>query len=794
MLSASGGVEPLIEDLDAGFSITSRGDEFSVDYLTCRLANLCVSAHGTVNVGRLTPPAAARAGRGLPLAAFLAGNYLALSREFTRAQGQLAALDHPILTAVLVPSDTRAAIVHATLYALGAKVAAPVALQAGELRASSRFPLLGGPAVMTSAQVVTESLRVGGAFGAAGVRARIRGSLQIESLAFHPRELDVTAGTLSLQGLFVTGPIAQVHFEPQGQYTVELSGGVLGRPAGLRAAVDLPARAARVAFDASLSPRLLEPISERTGYDLRHFADLQAPVEATGLLRLAPGWKFADLHARVDTGPFVAYHVAFSQAHATLDLSPQRLRVTDAFGVSGENDVNGSYEQDFTTQDFRYLVWGHLRPLDISDWFNGDWWTGIFGNFAFPAEPPTANLDISGRYSRVRRFNVFGQLAVKGPVLKGIPVDRLQLILYVNEFGANGLTVDATKGAGAVKGTFRLATEPTQGQWTALDLEAAADVDPALVAPILPDAATAAIRDFAFDRAPAISLHGHFDGPDTAPVPHFDLHLVLRDPAPVRIHGVPFENAAFRLDLVDQALDLADIEAGFAGGLAKGEAHADGPEGDRRLRFKAALTGASLGQAAAAASGYVLAAPAKTASAMALFAKDKSGVRLDLNVAAAGQLGKVATFAGDGSVQLQGAQLGQVALFGGLSRVLKFPELRFTQARSSVKISNGLLEFPDLTVKGANSQIQAKGTYAIDRHELDFTATIYPFMESGSLLQIFNALSAPLSAVLRVRLTGTIEDPAWRLAYSPLNLLRVGDNKGGSGKTPAPDSDAVPAD
>ena len=78
---------------------------------------------------------------------------------------------------------------------------------------------------------------------------------------------------------------------------------------------------------------------------------------------------------------------------------------------------------------------------------------------------------------------------------------------------------------------------------------------------------------------------------------------------------------------------------------------------------------------------------------------------------------------------------------------------------------------------GANSAIQAKGTYAIDRRKLDFSATIYPFMESKSLLQIFNAISAPISAVFRVRLTGSVDKPTWRLAYSPLNLLRESDAK-----------------
>src|ERR1017187_3445070 len=61
MLSRSGASERIVQDLDAGFSITSRGDEFSVDYLNCRLGGGCVSAHGAVNAGT-----AARRSRRLP--------------------------------------------------------------------------------------------------------------------------------------------------------------------------------------------------------------------------------------------------------------------------------------------------------------------------------------------------------------------------------------------------------------------------------------------------------------------------------------------------------------------------------------------------------------------------------------------------------------------------------------------------------------------------------------------------------------------------------------------------------
>jgi hypothetical protein len=521
---------------------------------------------------------------------------------------------------------------------------------------------------------------------------------------------------------------------------------------------------------------------------IRHFADLSEPLEASGRVRFLPGWTFGDVKARVDTRKFVAYKVPFDEARGVVSYDGTHFAAREAVVVSGDNLAMGSYEQNFSTLEFRYLLTGRLRPLYISPWFGGDWWPGIFGNFDFPERPPDATIDVKGQYLHGRRFAVYGYADSKAPVLKGAPFDEARVLLFVDQSACDGLDITLTKGEGSVKGSFKLTTEPVQGTWSAFDIDAVSTVDPGPVGKLLQPDAEAAIAAFSFDQPPAISIRGHFDGP-AAPAPQGKtLHTEVRSASTFRVHGVSFDKASFAFDLNNDDIDISGIEAGFAGGAVTATASVTGEGAARRLRFKASLAGASLGQAAAAAEGYVTAAPPGSSTALDTFAKDKSGVRLDLNASAEGIPGDLGSFVGDGNVQIQGAGLGELSLLGGLSKVLKFPELRFTQARASFKIGDAGLNFTDLSVIGANSAIRAKGTYSIDRRMLDFSATIYPFMESKSLLQVFNALSAPLSAMLRVRLTGSIDKPSWRLAYSPLNLLRVDDVKAGS-----PDKAAAPA-
>jgi hypothetical protein len=790
MLSASGRAEKIVQGLDGGFSITSRGDEFSVDYLSCRLGNVFISAHGTVNAGTVERNNAAAA-TSLPLAEFLSRNYVALSREFSRAEDQMAGMEGTMITAVLIPSDTRGAIVNAELYADGLRMADPVSIEAGQLRARCRFPLLGGMPLMTSAVATAESLRIGGKLSATAVRARVRGLLRIESLGFDLRRAELNAGSVTYEGSTVIAPIANIVPGTGKAYAADISALVLGLPVAARGTVDFATKSADISFDGSFAPGLTEPLSERVGVDVRRFADLSEPVVASGRVRFNAGWRFGDVAAHIDTRNFVAYRVKFDEARGDISFDGTHFAAREAVAVAGDNLAVGSYEQNFSTLEFRYLLTGRLRPLYIKPWFGGDWWTGIFGNFDFPSRPPDATIDVRGRYRHGRRFSVFGYADSKDPVVKGVPFDSARVLLYVDQNACDGLDIALTKGSGTAEGSFKLATEPTQGLWSSFDIEATSKIDPAPLGPLLSPDARAAIAAFSFDKAPDVSIRGHFDGPASDSTPHRNLHVDVRSSAGFRVHGVAFDRAAFKFDLDGDNIKVSDIVAGFAGGDATGSAVVSGPDTDRRLRFKASLSGASLGQAAATAEGYVVAAPAGTSTALDTFAKDKSGVRLDLNASAEGRLGVLATFVGDGNVQIQGGKLGELSLLGGLSKVLKFPELRFTQASSSFKIADSAIDFTDLSVIGANSAIRAKGTYQIDRRTLDFSATIYPFMESKSLLQVFNAISAPLSAMFRVRLTGSIDNPSWRLAYSPLNLLRVEDVKGPAAEKSAPPAPVV---
>ena len=64
-------------------------------------------------------------------------------------------------------------------------------------------------------------------------------------------------------------------------------------------------------------------------------------------------------------------------ARARVELEPGRFYAPEAFARIGQNFARGSYEHNLRTRDYRFLLEGRLRPLDIGGWF-GPWWPAFF--------------------------------------------------------------------------------------------------------------------------------------------------------------------------------------------------------------------------------------------------------------------------------------------------------------------------------------------------------------------------------------------------------------------------------
>jgi len=772
MLSPSGRADEVVRDLDAAFS--PRGRAVEVEYLAFKLGDVGISAHGTVYL----PVPSGEAGVPLPLTEFLARNYAALSREFDDAVESLGALNQPVVSIELTPSETRGAIVGVTLLAQGLSVPGPIELRATALQFTGQFPFTepSGAPVTTELDFTTDELDLPHGIAAHGVRARLHvrlphGRLRFDRDVFH--DIELAAADVTGEGLTIRAPLVSLVAGPLPKLRVGIRALVFDAPLSVRSDLDVKAGTAGVRFEGGFSPRLLGPLGARLGRDLRKYADLASPVDIAGTAQFGPGWKFQRTSARVALRAATVWHVKLDEARGRIEFDGRRLAAPELEVRLGDSFARGSYEQDVVTRDYRFLLDGSLRPPAIGPWFPPQsWWHDFFRIFEFPGAPPAAEADVRGCWTNSRKAMVFVAVDSVGPVVRGVPFDRLRTRLFIRPSLDDGLDFAATSGSRSASGTFSYRRDVAAGVWQSVDFDVASTFDLGSAAKLTGPKGASLLEPFAFDRAPAIKASGHITGPAAPGGAHETVHVEARSDGPFRFHEFPFSRVAFTADVRDDEISVDRLDAGFGGGTVTGSGKLLGRGSNRRLTFNAALQAASLGQSIALVEGFSAKREHSAPRELTKFVQEKSSVRLDLSASGDGRSDDFLSFQGGGEAVIKGAELGEVRMLGLFSELLPFTSLRFTSARADFKMDGPRLVFPDVSVTGANSEIQAHGAYAIDKHQLDFKAKFFPFQKSKSLPQeLMGRVLAPLSQFLEVKLTGSIENPKWEFEHGPTNFF-----------------------
>lgn len=797
MFSPSGRPDEIIRDLDA--DLLPRGAELEVASLDFRLGELAVSAHGLVHLGGLQVGQPKR----LPLGQLLAQNYGSVTKQFAGAISLLGVLEHPSLQLELTPSESHGALVRATLVATGLHLDTPVGLQAGGLRVASEFPLLNPSADPVVIEAVADRVSLPAlATEARGLRARLRAQWPAAGrmpAAHDLKFLDLSAAEVTAQGVVILTPSVSAAAGPWPKVHVEIRARPLDAPLTVRADLDLGARTARVLVAGQLAPALIDVVGARVHRDLRRFVNPGGPVTLDGDAELGPGWtklrragaRFSVRNLDTSFSPprlETREHLNVDELSGRVEFDGRRLFATDLYTRFGGNYARGSYEMDVPTLRYRFLLTGRLRPLDILPWFpTQPWWGHLFGNFRFPGPPPLANMEWSGQWPTDHETRLFMSVDA-GPmgVNEGEVYDRVYGRLFIRPHFDDGLEFSITKGGRSAIGTFARWYDPKgppskpgdpPGMMRRLDVDVVSTLDLSSVAKMYPKEAEPPpeiLSIFAFDQPPAVKVTGRFDWPGARGEVHRALHLEARADGPFRFHGFPLDRTAFTAEVKDDDFVVEPLALGFADGAVTGRVQVSGPLTARKLALTADLKDGSLSRAIELVQDYSPKASSRKPMIASQFLKNMAGVRLvDLAVAAEGDYADPFSYRGKGTALVQGPELMKVPLLAFLTPLFPFAELRFTTARADFTVNGSQLNFPAVTVTGAHSRIDAHGSYALDRHALDFYAIVNPLQESKSFVgQAFNLVLALPSQITQIRLTGPLDNLKAVFVAGPTNLLR----------------------
>lgn len=763
MLSATGRAEPVIRNLEA--TLTLRPREIELRQLHTRIGNIGVTATGIVPI----PAWQEKRNAPLPVADYLAREYPRLSHEISTALRRLERVEDAEVRLVLTSSDAHAVIVEAGLLATAVQLDQPFAFSARAVSVATRFPLGGTTVAKVQLEAQAAELKLPGDTVVLGPRGRIRGSVNLVpgQWNYAPDEFEATARSVTTS--LLPQPLGNTYAISRA-LTPLLRGSVATELADTAVFADLAVDPATRSADAELrsrvGPGLLPPLSAALGRDLGAWIRLGQPVDAAATVRLDAGWKLASATVRLDAEDATVRGVPLAEARGRVSLAGTSLAATEIVLKTGASVAGGTYTMDTATKDFRFLLAGRLEPAAINPWFR-EWWPRLFSHFDFSAAIPSANVDVAGRWGLPDLTTVYLSVAADQPAIHAVPLDRVRTVLFIRPQYYEARELAVRHRGGTAQGTFARWSDPATRQPTRLDFKVDAQgIDPNEVAPILGDTGRRIAAPFRFQVAPNLTVDGRLDyDPVTADV-RPTVHVTGSSPGIVEVFDFPVTNVRFTADVKDDAINvLPDVD--FAGGKGTGRVWLNGRGAQQLLHFDYALKGAKLGPSAEALEAYSARRTGTPRTEKSAYLVQAADVNVDLTATGEGPSSNPFGLKGRGQAELSGARLADIPLLGPLSELIPLLTLRVTRLQTPLELDGPLLRLTDAKLTGANSGIDAQGTYNLQTYALDFNAKAYPFSESQNpLLRPLDLLTRPLSGLFEVHLGGTLGKPAWSLGAS----------------------------
>jgi hypothetical protein len=762
MLSPSGTAEPLVRDL----SVVLRHDEdlWHIDQLAGRIGQLTVTVQGDYT-------AFAHAPGGPPLTAGdVAAQFLHLGRQLVLQVHQFDAFEEPAL-AIRLDSQP------------GAGNTAAILFTARTARQPWAQPLTLGPVAATTTlrldvhgehtvrfHVAVQNAAYDGGYSAGNIRAILTAHLGLDKFSLRPGTALIAVGTVVADGETALAPVIRADLSSWPEAHATVATGINGEFLAAEVTAKVQERSARIRAEGRGSPEFINRVLAKHTPRAASYFVFGDPVVFNTEAVLGPGWHFATLTARVTAGRLDSHGVKISSLRGQIDIAGTRFLAHDARVRMGENYGEGSYWMDFATLDYRMLLNGRLRPVEINGWFRGDWWRDFWNDhFTFPTVLPMGDVDVNGSWKDPARTEYFGWATAPGVRVLGADFEQASALIYLRPNFTDGLALTAERAGGTqrVSGSFKRLTDAVNHETNRLEFYADSNLDSATYSKMTDGKMDSLLGNFQFPLPPHVHAQGSIDGKWPGVVAKYTFNGQAE--GGFHYFGFPVESAQVAGGVTGDDVRLDNIDFAVAGGRGHANASVVGPGDARRLGFDAYLNGADLARSIRAVEEYQVARTGQKGPSVAesKFMKRASGGRLDVALSAQGNPGDLASFTGTGNASLTGAELGEIQLFGLLSQALSglslnFSSLKLDAARTSFRMENGRLVFPDLRITGSTAVIDARGDFVFATSALDFTAKFRPFEENRNILTAaLGIVIKPITSILELKLTGPISKPEW---------------------------------
>lgn len=509
-------------------------------------------------------------------------------------------------------------------------------------------------------------------------------------------------------------------------------------------------------------------------------------------VKLGKDWSFEDTWIEIDSGPASYESLKVESLYTQASLTPGQLELHKTVIETKDYTVRGQYWQNLKTDDYRFLINGHVNPMDIAFIVDEEWWDELWKQFKFKDDLPKANMDIKGRYGDNANHKwMFGWAEIPACSYSGAEVDSASAYLWQIPTTLNLMQLNIRDGDRSTLVDLQMRYLIKGKDRVSLSFTGHSTMPIEKVSAMIGPEAKPYESIFTSNTPPTTKAAGVIYGEDSPLNGQMFIQVDADFQQQTVFEDITFDRVAFDVFSTPETVYMNNIDAGIAEGTLTGTAQLNYVgESEKSIDLDLAIKDAKL-------LGMFTVIPQlkavrdssekpdseqdkKTAKKDAKEEKspeEKFAGIIDIDFKGSGEPGETVTFKGSGDVDLREAHLGELHLFGGLSRLMGsmgigFGTVDFNKLKGEYSLRNGTIYVPKVKISGNTAQIDANGYYNLKKDFLNFILTLNPVgaIDTPIVSQVLTVLK-PLTNTVEVKLTGTLEDPNWKTSFGLLRIV-----------------------
>ncbi|MCA1809789.1 MAG: AsmA-like C-terminal region-containing protein, partial [Lentisphaerae bacterium] len=450
-------------------------------------------------------------------------------------------------------------------------------------------------------------------------------------------------------------------------------------------------------------------------------------------------------------------------------VTPDALIVHDARAICGEGPQMGSILMHAAYNFSRDTINGEIRtdmapatflPLLRNLEFNH--LAAALADFDFPDRPPFVNGTFHGRLRNRPGLWLAGTAGADDLLYEQVPVAAVETA-FTAGFCATNAVLDfhpmiVTRRDGVLQGRLLL-----DFMRKFVGFNALSGSDPHAVAQMIHPVVARAVAPFTFNgpaQARAAGVVG-FSGQIGDAV---ELSMECRQAG---WHFLIADFCRMNLQVTDENIELTDITGDIFGGHFNGEVILHRQDSSPEYFYEA--------QAQFAEVDFQELMRACDARRPETY---RGRMRLQMQLAGpVDQQADLGTI-GRGRITISDGRIFQIPLFGGLSDMLArlLPGMglimRQTDLQADFTVKDGRISSDAIRIEGDVLSLRASGHCLMDGR-LDFRVQITMLRQHTLAATIMRLATFPVSKILEFHLTGTLENPQWKMTYLPRDLFTL---------------------